>query len=98
MLHLVLVELAQVRLVARGFCFHAKHLQPAALLQQFGAAEIAAFFDLLPAPGDDLEFLASGRHLVEPGPANRIEPLAADGFVAIVQRASRASSPSKGSW
>ena len=76
-------------LVARGFGVHAERLQPAALLPQFGAEEIPAFFDLRLAPGDDVEFFRPGRHLVEPGPAHGVEPLAADGLVAVVHRPRR---------
>src|SRR5918994_2363674 len=76
-------------LIARGFGVHAERLQPAALLPQFGAEEILALFYLRLAPGYDFELFRPGRHLVEAGPAHGVEPLAADGLVAVVHRPRR---------
>ena len=46
-------------------------------------------FDLRLAPGYDLELFRPGRHLVEAGPSHGVEPLAADGLVAVVHRPRR---------
>ena len=59
------------------------------LFPQFGAEEILALFDLRLASGYDLELFRPGRHLVEAGPAHGVEPLAADGLVAVVHRPRR---------
>ena len=89
MSRLGLVELAQMGPVTRGFGVHAERLQAAALLQYLGAEANTACFDVRLAFEDDVQFLGTRGHLVEPGPAHRIVPLPADGLIAIVHRSGR---------